>query len=192
MLTARCKKDLYQKSREKKETPAQRRRRNSEKASGTRKSARRGLKRRRGIARRADKAQRAGTPAAVSGSIAENRSEVEKRWAKRAYSNRTWTRRAKYYRAGNAAVSQRHMHMATAQLPIGDVVARVKRMRGFNVLHPMGGTPCLPAENAAIKKILTRASGPTKHCGISARAARFGFSYDWRRQISTCEPEYYH
>jgi leucyl-tRNA synthetase len=76
---------------------------------------------------------------------------------------------------------------------IGDAAARYQRMRGFNVLHPMGWDAFgLPAENAAIK------NGEHPRAWIAKNIAefksvcrRFGFSYDWRREISTCEPEYY-
>jgi leucyl-tRNA synthetase len=76
---------------------------------------------------------------------------------------------------------------------IGDVVARVKRMRGFNVLHPMGWDAFgLPAENAAIKNRTHPREWTHKNIAEFQRVLRrFGFSYDWRREISTCEPEYY-
>ena len=76
---------------------------------------------------------------------------------------------------------------------IGDVVARVKRMKGFNVLHPMGWDAFgLPAENAAIKNNTHPREWTNKNIGELLRGMRrFGFSYDWRREISTCEPEYY-
>jgi leucyl-tRNA synthetase len=76
---------------------------------------------------------------------------------------------------------------------IGDVVARVKRMRGFNVLHPMGWDAFgLPAENAAIKNNTHPREWTNKNISEFQRVLRrFGFSYDWRREISTCEPEYY-
>src|SRR5256885_7234399 len=76
---------------------------------------------------------------------------------------------------------------------IGDVVARVKRMRGFNVLHPMGWDAFgLPAENAAIKnKTHPRIWTNQNIEEFQKTLRRFGFSYDWRREISTCEPEYY-
>jgi len=76
---------------------------------------------------------------------------------------------------------------------IGDVVARVKRMRGFNVLHPMGWDAFgLPAENAAIKSNTHPRTWTNENIAEFQRVLRrFGFSYDWRREISTCEPEYY-
>ena len=76
---------------------------------------------------------------------------------------------------------------------IGDVVARYKTMRGFNVLHPMGFDAFgQPAENAAIKNN----SDPelwTLKCidWMKKEMLRMGFSYDWDREISTCLPEYY-
>src|SRR5260221_6666678 len=76
---------------------------------------------------------------------------------------------------------------------IGDVVARVKRMRGFNVLHPMGWDAFgLPAENAAIKNHTHPQTWTNSNIVEFQRTLRrFGFSYDWRREISTCDPEYY-
>ena len=76
---------------------------------------------------------------------------------------------------------------------IGDALARYKWMRGFNVLHPMGWDAFgLPAENAAIAN-----KRPPREWTLQNIAAmkkthrRFAFSYDWDREISTCEPEYY-
>src|SRR5205814_7421896 len=86
------------------------------------------------------------------------------------------------------------MHMGHMRnYAIGDVVARVKRMRGFNVLHPMGWDAFgLPAENAAIKNNTHPREWTNKNIAEFQRVLRrFGFSYDWRREISTCEPEYY-
>lgn len=76
---------------------------------------------------------------------------------------------------------------------IGDVIARYSKMRGFDVLHPMGWDAFgLPAENAAIK----RNSHPATwtHANIETQKASFkrmGFSYDWDRTVVACDPEYY-
>jgi leucyl-tRNA synthetase len=76
---------------------------------------------------------------------------------------------------------------------IGDVAARFRRMQGFNVIHPMGWDAFgLPAENAAIQRgIHPREWTNTNIESFKRVCRRFGFSYDWRREISTCEPEYY-
>ena len=76
---------------------------------------------------------------------------------------------------------------------IGDVIARYSKMRGFDVLHPMGWDAFgLPAENAAIK----HHSHPAKwtYANIETQKASFkrmGFSYDWDRTVRACDPEYY-
>ena len=76
---------------------------------------------------------------------------------------------------------------------IGDALARYKWMRGLRVLHPMGWDSFgLPAENAAIQN--NREPGEWTRSNIAhmkRQHARFGFSYDWETEISSCEPEYY-
>ncbi|HPQ15197.1 MAG TPA: leucine--tRNA ligase, partial [Bryobacteraceae bacterium] len=76
---------------------------------------------------------------------------------------------------------------------IGDALARYKWMRGFNVLHPMGWDAFgLPAENAAIKRGLHPRDWTLSNIAEMKKTHhRYAFSYDWDREVSTCEPEYY-
>ncbi|MEQ1497730.1 MAG: leucine--tRNA ligase [Novosphingobium sp.] len=76
---------------------------------------------------------------------------------------------------------------------MGDVLARYKRMQGFEVLHPMGWDSFgMPAENAAMEKGV-HPGGWTRAniAAMTEQLKRLGFSFDWSRELSTCEPEYY-
>ena len=76
---------------------------------------------------------------------------------------------------------------------IGDVISRHRRMKGFNVLQPMGWDAFgLPAENAAIKNNTAPAQWTYKNIKhMRAQLERLGFAYDWSRSFATCTPEYY-
>ncbi len=76
---------------------------------------------------------------------------------------------------------------------LGDVVARYKKACGFNVLHPMGWDAFgLPAENAAIENNTHPAKWTTENIAtMRTQLKSMGLSYDWSRELTTCDPEYY-
>ena len=76
---------------------------------------------------------------------------------------------------------------------IGDVISRFKRMQGFNVLQPMGWDAFgLPAENAAIQNKVDPQSWTEQNIeSMKMQLERLGFSYDWSKEIKTCDPNYF-
>jgi leucyl-tRNA synthetase len=125
--------------------------------------------------------------------------DLDKKWQQRWASTRVFEvavdeSRPKYYCLEMFAYPSGHAHMGHVRnYSIGDVLARMKRMRGYNVLHPFGWDAFgLPAENAAIKngihpEVSTR--GNIAH--MTGQLQRLGISYDWSRELATCDAEYY-
>ncbi|MSO21495.1 MAG: leucine--tRNA ligase [Acidobacteria bacterium] len=124
---------------------------------------------------------------------------VEKKWQQQWLERTDWkvsveSGKPKYYVLEMLPYPSGRLHMGHIRnYSIGDALARYKRMKGFNVLHPMGWDSYgLPAENAAIKnKVHPRQWTRDNIFYMKGQMQRFGFSYDWSKEISTCEPEYY-
>ena len=103
-------------------------------------------------------------------------------------------KRTKYYILPFLPYPSGDLHMGHMRnYTIGDAVARFQRARGLNVFHPIGWDAFgLPAENAAIlNKTHPRTWTEQNTARMKEQLRRFGFSYDWEAELSTCEPEYY-
>ena len=102
--------------------------------------------------------------------------------------------RPKYYCLEMYPYPSGKIHMGHVRnYSIGDVVARYLTMRGFNVLHPMGWDAFgFPAENAAFEHGVHPAKWTTDNIAyMKSQLMRMGFSYDWEREVTCCEPAYY-
>jgi leucyl-tRNA synthetase len=125
--------------------------------------------------------------------------ELDKKWQERWASSRAFEvvedpSKPKYYCLEMFAYPSGHAHVGHVRnYIIGDVMARTKRMRGYNVLHPFGWDAFgLPAENAAIKDgIHPEESTRANIAHMKGQLQRLGISYAWEREFATCDPEYY-
>ncbi len=126
--------------------------------------------------------------------------EIEKRqqqrWAEaKVFEVEADPARPKFYCLEMLPYPSGRIHMGHVRnYSIGDALACFKRMEGFNVLHPMGWDAFgMPAENAAIKHNTRPDKWTIENIdSMRAQLQRMGFGYDWRREIASCTPEYYH
>ncbi|MHB1421451.1 MAG: leucine--tRNA ligase, partial [Bacillota bacterium] len=125
--------------------------------------------------------------------------EIEKKWQERWAESKIYevtedSPLPKYYCLEMFPYPSGNLHMGHVRnYSIGDVIARFKRMRGYNVLHPMGWDSFgLPAENAAIQRGIPPAQWTWDNIANMRRQLKsIGISYNWHREVASCHPDYY-
>ena len=125
--------------------------------------------------------------------------EIEKRWQENWEKNNVFhtpdnSDKPKYFALSMFPYPSGKLHMGHVRnYTITDVIARFKKMQGFNVLHPMGWDSFgLPAENAAMKHGADPAKWTDENIAYMTKQLKMlGLSYDWQREVTTCKPDYY-
>lgn len=127
-----------------------------------------------------------------------NFKEIERKWQQHWRNNDIFSNynneNPKYYVLEMFPYPSGKIHMGHVRnYSIGDVIARYKKMQGYNVLHPMGWDAFgLPAENAAIKNGIHPAIWTEKNIKeMKEQLKTLGLSYDWGREVTTCNEDYY-